>query len=231
MRKVSLVFVFVACSVAFAFSAPGDLQVQNDFIFTSNYIQHFSKDTYLGSNGVIVMPDRVKSSGLAIPAIFNLHNAPNGHRSAAFSPHVGFPWILLLLLPFSIFIGMLLGNIFLATRNKMAGLNRAAACVLAPQMPAAGAPVTLKQRVLDVVFGIPEGVYFDTNTVIEKLRLEHGVACPASMNSEASAARYMSKINSILNCESDIAQKAGNSYSKGIYQSYGECNLFLRITR
>ena len=253
MRKVSLTLVFLAYSVVFGFSTHGDLEIADFSRLSANGNWYFTGEGNVNRDTPGAAAGSMPAPAVSVPANFNFH-AVNAHRGAVHNLNISFPWLLLLLLPSAICVGILLGNIFLSVKHKLSSSGYApfyapslatARCAsyaptqrapqtpvsFTPQAAAPSAPVSLEEKVLDVVFGIPEGMYFDTHTVIKKLCVEHGAAYLAEINNHAKAAQHRTEINSILAYETDIVQKVGNSYSKDIHQKYNECHLFLRIAR
>jgi len=87
----------------------------------------------------------------------------------------------------------------------------------------------LEKTVRQIIGGVPAGVYFDVHTIVEKLLQEHDDVYMANIGNYTSASQYHSKISSVIAQATDIAEKAGNSYSKNIHDKFSECHLFKSI--
>jgi len=86
----------------------------------------------------------------------------------------------------------------------------------------------LEKAIREMIFSIPLGMYFDVHTVVEKLLQEHDDVYLTNVGHYTSAAQYHSKISSLIAHDTDIVEKAGNSYSKNIHDKFSECHLFRR---
>jgi len=88
--------------------------------------------------------------------------------------------------------------------------------------------VDLEKTIREIISGIPSDAFFDVHTVVEKLLQEHDDVYLMNIGHYTSAAHYHSKISGIIAQETDIAEKAGDSYSKNIHDKFSECHLFKR---
>ena len=86
----------------------------------------------------------------------------------------------------------------------------------------------LEKAIWEMVFGIPSGLFFDVHTIVEKLLQEHDDVYLSNVGHYTSAAQYHSRISAIIGHDTDIVEKAGNSYSKNIHDKFSECHLFRR---
>ena len=87
----------------------------------------------------------------------------------------------------------------------------------------------MDKAIREVITGMPSDVYFDVHTVINKLLQDHDEVYITNIGNYTSAAQYHSKISSIIASNIDIAENAGNSFSKNIHDKFSECHLFRRI--
>ncbi|MCL2232708.1 MAG: hypothetical protein FWB99_06480 [Treponema sp.] len=87
----------------------------------------------------------------------------------------------------------------------------------------------LEEAVREIVTGMPLDVSFDVHTVVEKLLQEHDDVYLTNIGHYTSASQYHSKISAIVAHNTDIVERAGNSFSKNIHDKYSECHLFKRI--
>ena len=86
----------------------------------------------------------------------------------------------------------------------------------------------LEKTIHEILFDIPLGMFFDVHTVVEKLLQEHDDVYLTNVGHYTSAAQYHSRISAIIAHETDLVEKAGNSYSKNIHDKFSECHLFKR---
>jgi len=86
----------------------------------------------------------------------------------------------------------------------------------------------LENAVRSIITGIPADTFFDVHTVIQKLLQEHDDVYLMNIGHYTSASHYHSKISTVITHNSDIAELAGNSYSKNIHDKFNECHLFKR---
>ena len=86
----------------------------------------------------------------------------------------------------------------------------------------------LEKAVRDIITGIPSDASFDVHTVIQKLLQEHDDVYLMNVGNYTSAAQYHSKISTIIAHNTDIVDKAGNSFSKNIHDKFSENHLFKR---
>jgi len=86
----------------------------------------------------------------------------------------------------------------------------------------------LEKAVREIISGVPSDAFFDVHTVVEKLLQVHDDVYLMNIGNYTSAAQYHSKISSIIAQETDIAEKAGDSFSKNIHDKFSECHLFKR---
>jgi len=86
----------------------------------------------------------------------------------------------------------------------------------------------LEKIVRDIITDIPTNAFFDVHTIVEKLLQEHDETYLMNIGNYTNASQYHSKISAIIAQNSDIAEKAGDSYSKNIHDKFSECHLFKR---
>jgi len=86
----------------------------------------------------------------------------------------------------------------------------------------------LEKAVREIISGVPSDAFFDVHTVVEKLLQEHDDVYLMNIGHYTSAAQYHSKISAIIAQETDIAERAGDSFSKNIHDKFSECHLFKR---
>ena len=86
----------------------------------------------------------------------------------------------------------------------------------------------LEKAIRDIISGIPSEVFFDVHTIVEKLLQEHDEVYLMNIGHYTSAAQYHSKISTVIGQNTDIVEKAGNSFSKNIHDKFSECHLFKR---
>jgi len=89
--------------------------------------------------------------------------------------------------------------------------------------------MNLENAVREIITGIPLDVSFDVHTVVEKMLQEHDDVYLMNIGLYTSASQYHSKISAIVAHNTDIVEKAGNSFSKNIHSKFSECHLFKRI--
>ena len=86
----------------------------------------------------------------------------------------------------------------------------------------------LEKAIRDIVIDMPANAFFDVHTVVEKLLQEHDDVYMTNIGHYTSAAQYHSKISAVISHNTDIAEKAGESFSKNIHDKFSECHLFKR---
>ena len=152
-----------------------------------------------------------------------------------------FPWkILLILFGFIVLAAIIF--FLLKSRKSSSGIAESLAVPISPMAVNSSADgashiektfkerskfMNLEKAVRDIITGIPADAYFDVHTVIEKLLQEHDDVYLMNVGNYTSAAQYHSKISSII-AETEIVEKAGNSFSKNIHDKFSECHLFKR---
>ena len=70
----------------------------------------------------------------------------------------------------------------------------------------------LEKAVREIISGVPSDAFFDVHTVVEKLLQEHDDVYLMNIGHYTSAAQYHSKISAIIAQETDIAERAGDSF-------------------
>lgn len=86
----------------------------------------------------------------------------------------------------------------------------------------------MEKVVKEIISSIPSNAFFDVHTIVEKLLQEHDDVYLTSIGHYTTAAHYHSKISAIIAENTDLVEKAGNSYSKNIHDKFSECHLFKR---
>jgi len=193
-------------------------------------------------------------TGLAIPAAIAANETALGPRELTPNePGARFCWIWILLL-----LLILAAIIFFAARrgkktedNKLIAANEGESCSANAAFVSSTGVFALasnsqeedpknishlrrsnfmdfEKAIRKIVAGIPSDVFFDVHTVVEKLLQEHDDVYLMNVGHYTSAAQYHSKISAIIAHDTDIVEKAGNSYSKNIHDKFSECHLFKR---
>ena len=86
----------------------------------------------------------------------------------------------------------------------------------------------LQNIIREIIYNMPADTYFDVHTVVEILLQQHDDVYLTNVGNYTSAAHYHSKISFLIGHDTDIVEKAGNSYSKNIHDKFSECHLFMR---
>jgi len=87
----------------------------------------------------------------------------------------------------------------------------------------------LRNTILEIIFCIPAGAYFDVHTVVKMLLQQYDNVYLKNIGNYTSAEDYHARISDIVGHYTNMTERVGKAYSKDIHKKFGECYLFRRL--
>ena len=86
----------------------------------------------------------------------------------------------------------------------------------------------LEKAVKKIIMEIEPGRYFDTHTIILLLFKNYHDVYLTSIGNYTTTKTYHSAISKMVGANKELAELAGNSFSKNVFDHFSECHLWYR---